>query len=195
MRAALTDCAANIENLNLTNDKTKKDLVNLEFAYCLARQEANICHMSTDDFRLRLAWQKEEIARVNNEKEVALAANLAYAKEITRVRKELNGVAGVREENKKLKQVNKTHEEKLEELQGQLDEVRKCLDDARFALKSVPAPIQKLCGKVLVPQDGKPLENGVIHGPEKVVEIDQRKDHENTARKKNGGRRKSRSFF
>lgn len=151
--------------------------------------------MSTDDFRLRLAWQKEEIARVNNEKEVALAANLAYAKEITRVRKELNGVAGVREENKKLKQVNKTHEEKLEELQGQLDEVRKCLDDARFALKSVPAPIQKLCGKVLVPQDGKPLENGVIHGPEKVVEIDQRKDHENTARKKNGGRRKSRSFF
>lgn len=158
MRAALDECTANIENLNQTHDRTKKELITLEFQYCLARQEANMCSMSADDFRLRLEWQMEEIARVNAEKEAALAANLAYSKDRTLLRKELDHLADLKTENQKLKQVNRSHEKRQKELDRQLEEARKCLDKAEYSLQSVPGLIQKFCTRVLVPTGKK--ENG-----------------------------------
>jgi len=155
---ALQDYAENIQKLTVANDKAKQELVCLEFEYCLARQQANIQAMTSDDTRLRLEWIRDEIARVNAEKEKALQENVDHKKENGKMRDELTDTVKAIRENKDLKQINLIHEQRLREMQQELGEVTRRLDEARFALCTVPSSVQKLCAKILVPDSGK------VHG-------------------------------
>lgn len=152
---ALQDCAENIHKLHLTNDQTKQDLINLEFEYCLARQQANLRAMTSDDTRLRLQWMRDEIARVNDEKEQALQENLDHIQEIKRLRKTLIDMIDTRYEHEKLKHLHSVHEQNRRDLEQELAEVKRKLDDSQFALKTVQLPIQKLFSKMLVPEKDK----------------------------------------
>jgi len=154
---ALQDCADNIQKLNLTNDKTRQDLVSLEFQYCLARQEANMRAMTSNDTRLRVGWMQGEITRINAEKESALRETLDQKKANERLRKELADMQDARQENQRLKHASLIHEQKQRQMQHELAKVKRRLNDTQFALRSIPSPIQKLCARMLVPEKGKPL--------------------------------------
>lgn len=151
--------------------------------------------MSTDDVKLRLSWAMEEITRVNTEKEVALATNVEWAKEFAKLKKGIDGAEVVKSENKKLRKSVKVQDKKVKELQGQLEEARKCLDSAKFALRGMPGPIQKLCGKVLVPQqEVREVENSEKKQSEIFGEAEQAESKEKE-KKETKRRRLSRSFF
>ncbi|KAK5092133.1 hypothetical protein LTR70_005738 [Exophiala xenobiotica] len=154
---ALQDCAENIQKLNSTNDKTRQELVSLEFQYCLARQEANMRAMTANDTRLRLEWMRNEIARINTEKESALRESSVQKEANDRLRKELADMQDARQENQRLKHANLVQEQKQRHLQHELAKVKRRLDDTQFALRSVPSPIQKLCARMLVPEKDRLL--------------------------------------
>ncbi|KAK5940397.1 hypothetical protein PMZ80_007817 [Knufia obscura] len=168
---ALQDCAENIEKLNLTNDRTKKDLVSLEFQYCLARQEANMRSMTADDTKLRLEWMRDEIARVNAEKEQAIQESLDQKKENGRLRKEVVDMLDTMQENQRLKQINLIQEQRQRGLQQELAEVKRKLDEAEFGLRTVPSPIQKLFAKMLVPARGVAAEQEKVLIPGTALEV------------------------
>lgn len=149
-------------------------MINLELQYCVARQEANMCQMSADDYRLRLEWQREEIARVNGEKESAIAANLELQREWARACVEADGVGVVRGENERLKGVVGGLEGRVRVVEEEREEMRMELEKARFALRCVPGVMRRLCGRVLVPvgEKGGVLVEEVDVGEEMDGEVD-----------------------
>lgn len=147
----MEECADNIKDLCMTNEKKEEDLIKLEFRYCLARQEANMRSMTSDDFRQRLAWMKEEVNRLSAERERALMDNLEQMREKDQLRQQLMDMLDLQLENQKLKAMNVDLELKKYMHQRQMADVEKQLDETRFALKSVPSSILKLCAKILVP--------------------------------------------
>lgn len=151
----LRDCAEDVRRLNLAHDKAKQDLVDLELRYSIAREEAGLRSMTTDDFRQRFEWMRDEIGRVNAEKETALQENIDQMREKDRLRKELVDVLDVRLEIQKLKEANLIHEHKQNKLKRELEVTKRKLKETEFALRSVPSPIQKICAKVLVSDQDK----------------------------------------
>lgn len=155
---ALEKCADNIAALNHTATRTQQDMISLELQYSLTRQEANMRAMAPEDVRLRLKWLKEEIARVNVDKENLIRHNVDSEKDRDRLRKELVDMLEIRQDNQKLKQINLQLGLTQKEMQKQLDSSNERLEELRFALQSVPSPIRKMCAKILVP-DGEGQEN------------------------------------
>ena len=116
--------------------------------------------MSSDDACLRVEWMRDEIVRVNGEKEKALRECLYQQAENDQLRSQLAATMNTRSETRQLKETNLMQEQKLQELEQQLTDIKLQLDDTQFALWSVPSPIQKLCARMLVPEKTKPLVKG-----------------------------------
>lgn len=122
----------------------------MEMQYCQVQQAANLRAMAPDDILHRLEWQKQEIIRINTEKEAAIQANEDRKKERDLLQKDLDSLMEVKMENQTLKQLNNTLRKKKLGAEKELEETRTRLELAQFALSSIPGPLQKLCGKVLV---------------------------------------------
>lgn len=140
--------------------------------------------MTSNDTRLRLEWMRNEIARINAEKESALRESLDQKKANDRLRKELADMQDARQENQTLKHANLMQEQKQRHLQHELAKVKRRLDDTQFALRSVPSPIQKLCVRMLVPEKDKSfVKEKTVNSKDKendgAGETENTREHEN----------------
>lgn len=127
--------------------------------------------MTADDTKLRLEWMRDEIARVNAEKEQAIQESLDQKKENGRLRKEVVDMLDTMQENQRLKQINLIQEQRQRGLQQELAEVKRKLDEAEFGLRTVPSPIQKLFAKMLVPARGVAAEQEKVLIPGTALEV------------------------
>lgn len=152
---ALEECADNIAALHHTTTRAQQDMISLELQYSLARQEANMRAMTPNDVLLRLTWLKEEISRLNADKEHLIRQTAESEHEQHRLRKELVDMLELRQENQKLKQTSLQQEQSHMELRKQLDEANEKLAALRFTVQNVPSPIRKICTKILVPSGEK----------------------------------------
>jgi len=141
--------------------------------------------MTANDTRLRLEWMRNEIARINTEKESALRESSVQKEANDRLRKELADMQDARQENQRLKHANLVQEQKQRHLQHEFAKVQRRLDDTQFALRSVPSPIQKLCIRMLVPEKDKSSgKEKTVNSRDKendgVGETENTREHENT---------------
>ena len=145
----------NLESLNLAIEQTKQDLINLEYQYSLVIQKANMRAMTPDVIRVRLDWQKQEIERINAEKEKALQESANNKRERDRAQKQLQELHDAIQENEALRKTNVAQAQRENALERQLDDAKTKLEQAQFTLRSVPSPVQKLCTRLLVPESHK----------------------------------------
>ncbi|KAK5069737.1 hypothetical protein LTS08_006673 [Lithohypha guttulata] len=153
--AALLDCASQLQYINQQLQLSKQDLNNMECLYSVAVQEANRRALSSDALHLRLEWQKEEITRIDAEKEDALKKVEQQKGENTRLQGEVETLNDFVEENEMLRQKNEELERRQRYLEGEVEEMRARLERSDHVLRSVPSPVQKMCARLLVPREGQ----------------------------------------
>lgn len=127
----------------------------MECLYSVAVQEANRRALSSDELHLRLEWQKEEITRIDAEKEDALKKVEQQKGENTRLQGEVDTLNDFVEENEMLRQKNGELERRQRYLEGKVEEMRARVERSVHVLRSVPSPVQKMCARLLVPREGQ----------------------------------------
>lgn len=157
---AIIDCAGQMKLTANKLEATKQELVHMENLYALAVQEANLKALSSDELRLRLEWHKDEIARINFEKEHAMKQLWEQKRESTMLYRDLETMSDFIEENSALKERNAQLEQRQYELEKTVADLRMQVETSKFVLKSVPSPIQKMCYKLLVPKDARESKEG-----------------------------------
>lgn len=152
---AIIDCAGQMKLTANKLEQTKQELIHMENLYSMAVQEANLKALSSDELRLRLLWHKDEIARINFEKEHAIRQLGEEKRASTILYQDLLALRDFVEENGALKERNLELEKRQYELEKTVAELRLQVETSKFVLKSVPSPMRKVCYKLLVPKDAK----------------------------------------
>lgn len=160
---ALEQCCDSLADLNNTISLARQDLRNLEFHYSLAREEANVHALASDENegRLRISFLREELVRVYNDKERILRKSRESSDEIHQLRERLVDMAKIKEENHHLRRSNARLQLRHEDMRKQLDEANKQVKALKGEPQSTLSLLRKLCASSMSSEDvqGKQICN------------------------------------
>ena len=148
--SALLDYSSYLQTLTDLHNSLRQDLINLEQHYSLAVEKSNLRAMSTQEVRLRIGWQIQEIKRINDEKERALHEAERYRNECLRLGNDLQGMGDLLVENAKLKQENSSLRQRIETSESDVANLMRRLQIVENTLRKPSRPMVRLRERFLI---------------------------------------------